>query len=562
MKEITINNYQFNEKKILKFWKDVFKCSKIDKDEDFFSLGGDSLKMFRIISLIDEEYGVLISPQKFIEIGSIKNMSNYICKELEKIEKKVNFFTLSNENKEFIFEQELTDVQKAYLTGRKKDFILGNISTHVYYEIETKLHIKKLEESLNKVIAHQPMLRVIFTKEGTQKILKNVPKYTISIEDISYLSELEQKERIRLERERMSHYIFDPARWPLFEFKALKTNEKTHYIFVGIDLLIADGSSLSILVENILNEYNGEKNTSLNSYTFFDYIRDMKFFQKSNAYSDAVNFWSERIDSISGSANIPLEKDINKIEKPIFKRLQKEIENKQLILIKQICRDKKVSFSSLLLMIYGRILSKWSNQEKMTINITVSNRYPFHKDVEKIIGDFTSVMLLDVEITEKGFWEDTRKIQENLLEALEHRHYDGVNVIREISRRKGNGQQVLMPIVFTSMLFSMEGEEKGKFFDDLGEIKMGVSQTSQVYLDYQVMELNGKLSITWDYVEELFDEDVITAMFDQYIEILETLPEEKRLELSIKDQEIVEKYNRTERDIPECTIQNLFKETV
>src|SRR3712207_7501589 len=85
-----------------------------------------------------------------------------------------------------------------------------------------------------------------------------------------------------------------------------------------------------------------------------------------------------------------------------------------------------------------------------------------------------------------------------------------------------------MPIVFTSMLFSMEGEEKGKFFDDLGEIKMGVSQTSQVYLDYQVMELNGKLSITWDYVEELFDEDVITAMFNQYIEILEALPEDRK----------------------------------
>src|SRR3712207_9327978 len=76
------------------------------------------------------------------------------------------------------------------------------------------------------------------------------------------------------------------------------------------------------------------------------------------------------------------------------------------------------------------------------------------------------------------------------------------------------------------------------------------------------MELNGKLSITWDYVEELFDEDVITAMFNQYIEILEALPEEKRLELSIKDQEIIERYNRTERDIPECTIQNLFKKTV
>ena len=59
--------------------------------------------------------------------------------------------------------------------------------------------------------------------------------------------------------------------------------------------------------------------------------------------------------------------------------------------------------------------------------------------------------------------------------------------------------------------------------NDLGEIKMGVSQTSQVYLDYQVMETKEGLSITWDYIEELFDEEVIGTMFLQYINALKNL---------------------------------------
>ncbi|WP_338969044.1 amino acid adenylation domain-containing protein [Fusobacterium nucleatum] len=562
MKKNNQKKYQLIERELLNLWNKAFKETITDKNEDFFSLGGDSLKMFKIISLINENYNIIISPQKFIEISSIKNMTDYIYKKSENANKQTDDVIFLEKKEEPILEEELTDVQKAYLTGRNKDFVLGNISTHMYYEIETKLDIKKLENSLNKVIEHQPMLRAVFSKEGKQKILNSVPKYLINIEDISMLSENEIKEKIKIERNRMSHFIFNPEKWPLFEFKAFKINEKIHYLFIGIDLLIADGSSIGILVNNILDEYNEKSSNISSNYTFLNYVKDMKAFQKNNIYMNSVNFWNKKSMSIFGPANIPLKKDVNKIEKPIFKRLAKKISQEQLLKLKQICRHKKISLSSLLLSIYSKVILKWSNQRKATINITVSNRYPFHKDVDKIIGDFTSVMLMDVEITKNGFWADTQKIQEDLLEALEHRHYDGVNVIREIAKRNEGGQQVLMPIVFTSMLFSMDGEKEGRFFDDLGEIKMGVSQTSQVYLDYQVMELNGKLSITWDYIEELFDEDIISTMFNQYIDLLESLPEEKELDLSNRDKEIIERYNRTEKDIPQFTIQELFKKTV
>ena len=46
----------------------------------------------------------------------------------------------------------------------------------------------------------------------------------------------------------MSHYVFDTEKWPLFEFKAFRTDEEEYYLFVGIDLLIADGGSVRIFI--------------------------------------------------------------------------------------------------------------------------------------------------------------------------------------------------------------------------------------------------------------------------------------------------------------------------
>ena len=163
-----------------------------------------------------------------------------------KLKKLIQYKDKNIDNKDIVYKQlncshlkkqdyfSLTDVQLAYLMGRNSDFELGGTSTHGYYEIETKLDIKKLEDSLNKVIEHQPMLRAVFSKEGKQKILKSVPKYLINIEDISMLSENEIKEKIKIERNRMSHFIFNPEKWPLFEFKAFKISEKIHYLFIHL----------------------------------------------------------------------------------------------------------------------------------------------------------------------------------------------------------------------------------------------------------------------------------------------------------------------------------------
>lgn len=138
--------------------------------------------------------------------------------------------------------------------------------------------------------------------------------------------------------------------------------------------------------------------------------------------------------------------------------------------------------TAVLCTVFAKVLSYWSNQPQLALNCTIFNRYPFHKDVYKMIGDFTSVMLLDLTLEgEKSFWEQAESIQNVLMEALEHRHYDGIQFIREIVRQRGaETHKAAMPIVFTSMLL-----DTGKGTDDsvyyMGDVKTAVSQTSQVF---------------------------------------------------------------------------------
>ena len=120
MKKNNQKKYQLIERELLNLWNKAFKETITDKNEDFFSLGGDSLKMFKIISLINENYNIIISPQKFIEISSIKNMTDYIYIKSENANKQTDDVIFLEKKEEPILEEELTDVQKAYLTGRNK----------------------------------------------------------------------------------------------------------------------------------------------------------------------------------------------------------------------------------------------------------------------------------------------------------------------------------------------------------------------------------------------------------------------------------------------------------
>ena len=120
------------------------------------------------------------------------------------------------------------------------------------------------------------------------------------------------------------------------------------------------------------------------------------------------------------------------------------------------------------------------------------------------------------------------------------------------------GNKAVMPIVFTSMLFNVNATDARS---ELVNTKMGVSQTSQVFIDHQASDANGVLTITWDYVEDLFEVEVIETMFEQYTSSITALSEpDQTFQLAVKetDRRLIAEYNRTAEPISQVALQQLF----
>lgn len=552
------------EEQLAVIWNEYLGFNEIDVNRSFYEMGGDSISMVKIVNKIHEKLKLELSYSEFISGDSIHGISEILAGKEESVESAVYpAITPDLENLHSPFP--MTDVQLAYLMGREENIEMGGVSTHIYVELETELDIPRLSAAFKKVIGRHPMLRAVFLPDAQIKILEEVPEYKIIIDDISDLKGSKREGAILKERDRMSHYVFNPQLWPLFELKALKLSDRKSYLLVGIDMLIADGSSIQLICKELIDFYvNMELEMENIDFSFRDYMLEYMKLKGGEVYNSDRNYWLDKLESFPAAPALPMKCDPADVKKPCFKRLNKVFEQSDWNNIRKTAGANNISASALLCTAYADVLAYWSNQPALAINLTVFNRYPIHKDIHKLIGDFTSIMLLGLDVEPyESFIERAGYVQKTMIEALEHRHYDGVEFIREIARNSNMGTKPVMPVVFTSMLNNSVDAKDA--WSNIGTLKMGISQTPQVYIDHQAVETGGTLNVTWDYVEDLFEQDVIEAMFEQYISILLNLAD-NNIENSIgpgkSDRQAISDYNNTEEAIVPDTLHRLIVEQV
>lgn len=100
---------------------------------------------------------------------------------------------------------------------------------------------------------------------------------------------------------------------------------------------------------------------------------------------------------------------------------------------------------------FANVLARWSASSRFLLNLPLFSRQALHPDVDLLVGDFTSSLLLDVDLTgARTAAARAQAVQEALRSAAGHSAYPGLSVLRDLSRHRGT--QVLAPVVFTSAL--------------------------------------------------------------------------------------------------------------
>jgi non-ribosomal peptide synthetase component F len=248
--------------------------------------------------------------------------------------------------------------------------------------------------------------------------------------------------------------------------------------------------------------------------------------REGKAYARSRDYWMARLDSLPPAPDLPLACAPASIRSPQFIRRAADISAPHWQALKTAAKQRGVTPSALALTAFAEVIGTWSRHPRFTINLTLFNRLPLHPQINDIVGDFTSLNLLQIDRSNPAsFAERARANQQQLWNDLEHRHFGGVQVIRELNRRRGSGPAASMPVVFTSDLSIASSEPASELERQLSDQRVGISHTPQIWLDVAVMERDGALAILMDSVDELFPAGVLDAMFAAYRALLEGLAE-------------------------------------
>ena len=404
----------------------------------------------------------------------------------------------------------LTDIQQAYLVGRAAELELGKVGCHAYREFDCKaVDLPRLEQAWNKLVARHPMLRAVFSADGTQRVLDTVPPYRIEVEDLRGAPDAQAI--LQQSREARSHRVFDPERWPLFEINAIQLDDRVR-LSVGIDLLIADAAALITLFRE-WGDFSREPDRDLPPLAgrFADHARQLP---QPTARERA--YWEARLDSLPPGPDLPR---LLLSQPPRFVRRSLKLEATRWRELKQAARAHGLTPSALVAAIYADILAAWNRRTHFSLILT---QFAAPEGMQGVVGDFTSTILLEVDASPRSFLERARAVQKRLLTDLDHAAMSGIAVLRELRRRRPDVEPV--SVVFTSALGhpGLDPDAPSPLAW-LGQTVFAITQTPQVAMDHHVFEEDGALVASWDVVEALFPAGVVDAMVQAYGALLQIL---------------------------------------
>ncbi len=425
----------------------------------------------------------------------------------------------------------LTDIQQAYWVGRMGAFNQGDISIHLYVEIDCEaLEIERLEQAWRRMIERHDMLRSVIQADGRQRIFAEVPEYRFERADLRDMDPAAAAEHLARLREDMAHQVLPTDRWPGFDLRVSLIDEQRTRLHVSIDLVHIDGGSVMMLLTEWVSLYH-DPATALPPITisYRDYVLAEAELQESPSYQASLAYWRERVAQLPPAPEVPLATSPGALARTRFVHRTAKIPDEVWSRVKQRAAALDLTAAAVLASVYTDVLATWSRRPDFTLNVTVFNRMPLHPEVDRLLGDFTSMILLGVDGSGgRSFTERTRAIQHQLWSDLEHHEVSGVRVVRELARVRKQFEGAVMPIVFTNML-NLRSKGFSSLYtalERLGEVAFTVMMTPQVWIDYQVHEDDDGLRLTWDTVEDLFPPGMQDQMLEAYRRQLERLADD------------------------------------
>ncbi|MBE0406279.1 peptide synthetase [Psychrobacter sp. FME5] len=416
---------------------------------------------------------------------------------------------------------ELTPMQAACWFGRiSESEFLGGVAAHLYVEFDGQsIDLQKLESALQHMHLRHSILRMRLSSDGIPTIAESVPKTLLEIDDLSVLTAQNQVQYLEDKREQWTHQQLDLTSGQTARYSVSLINQSNFRLHIDTDMIAVDPSSFCQLIEDLAACYQGVVTTTKPVVCFFDWYEAMQADAsiKQRHHRDKT-WWRARLPDIAPMPSLPVSDNAAKTAQSHC--LSERLTSVEYKVLRQLARQRKITFSSMMLGLFAFALSQATQDTFFRLNVPTFWRAPVVEHIDQCIGDFSNFVIVNIDIAAaKTLGMLCQDVANQMIELLDHAHYAGINIMRDLSRYHGAAQQT--PVVFTAALDLPQGvlfSENVK--QAFGDIIWTTSQGPQVALDAQVVRVENGVLVNWDIRLDTLPLVWVTVLFHSFIGLL------------------------------------------
>jgi tyrocidine synthetase-3 len=537
--------------KLAAIWQRFFGIDEIGIHDDFFELGGDSLKAMTIIARVKQEINLQLGLGEFFKKPTIKGVALYLQEPeteapspLIPVEERDHYPVSSAQRRLFILQQ-MEPGGVAY-NSPQMFVILG------------PLDLRRLRDAFSQLVSRHEGLRTTFPVMGETPVQRIRRDMTIDVE-------LKDQKPDPTELVRP----FDLAEGPLLRIYLYIENPHTHWLMIDRHHIISDGFSTTIFIGELTALYHGRTLPPL-TMQYRDYSAWLGSQGQQEILAEQREFWLDRLTGPLPVLELPLDFQRPAIQSFAGKRNDFTMGEEMAAALQRLATQQEVTLYTLLLAMIYAWLYRLSGQEDIIVGSPVAARR--HADLQGIIGMFVNTLAhRNFPSGDQPFITFLEAINQRTLEALENQEYPFEDLVEAVTPQRDPSRNPIFDVAFTLQNLELENQRNTDAASELN-IELQEFDTSIAKFDLSIICVQEKGTLSWqfEYCTALFAPDTIDRFIDYFKNIASEILDNPQLPLSEfpmispeEREELVFAFNDTAAPYPQdCTIYQLFRRQV
>ncbi len=413
-----------------RIWEEVLGKEQVGLTDNFFQLGGNSLKAMRMIAQLYRKTGMHIRIDQLFRYPTIRLLLAQGGDNGAAFDHSSIPVQRSGDRQKAAGAQRLIWVQSQVSTAAQVAYNMSGA-----YWLEGDFDSLLLQQSVDRLLARHEVLRTRFDmQQGELFQIVDPPQpstVVVGQTDMTTATPQQWDERIRQEEQ----FVFDLRQGPLLRVQLLLAGPGKYLLIGVLHHIISDGWSLHLLFRELSDHYNAAKQgkeTPLPEPTlqYRDYSRWMEQQLQSPDMLASARYWQHQLDGLPildlpTDFIRPPQKSFSGGVLPIDLDLYAEK-------IYRSCRTNQITPSMFLLATLNGFLSLYTGQTDIAVGMPVSGRA--HYQLHDMQGMLVNTLIIRTKLSAEDHVSDLIRItKQEVLQALQHESYPLEKIVDSLS---------------------------------------------------------------------------------------------------------------------------------